>query len=197
MSNLNSSYNGKNGFGLLRLSGTRILYPNFAGQKTDFNNEGDRNFGAAVDPDLAEQLRADGFRVKTIPAYADDPDSTPTDWIKVKVNFNSKFPPKVYIIRVDPDDPENEDKMVQTRLNEDTVGLIDILSKSRSIIRADMNIKPSRYPAKPNRPGGISCYLDALYVTIMDDPLERKYRNIRSMDDESPIPDDDELPFEE
>ena len=196
MSNLNSSYNGKNGFGLLRLSGTRIIYPNFAGQKTDFNNEGDRNFGAAVDPDLAEQLREDGFRVKTLPAYADDPDSTPTDWIKVKVNFNSRIPPKVWLIKVDPDDPDDKEKMVQTKLTEDTIGLIDILARSRAIMHVDMNIRPSRYPDRPNRPGGISCYLDALYVTIVDDPLERKYRNIR-MTDESPMPDDDEMPFEE
>lgn len=195
MSTVGSMYSGKNGFGLLRLSGTRIIYPNFAGKKTDFNNEGDRNFGAVVDPELAEQLREDGFRVKTLPPYADDPDSTPTDWVKVKVNFNSHFPPKVYLIKADPDDPENEEKMTQTRLNEETVGLIDMFSRMKAITHVDMNIKPSRYPDRPNRPGGISCYLDALYVTILDDPLERKYRNIRSVDDD-PIPDED-LPFDE
>ena len=184
MANLDSAYNG---FGLIRLSGTRLIYPNFAGMKTDFNNEGDRFFGAVVDPDLAERLREDGFRVKTLPARPDDPDSTPTDWIKVKVNFNSRIPPKIQLIKVDPDDPENRDKMFQTALKEDTVGLIDILSRARAITHVDMNIRPSRYPARPNRPGGISCYLDALYVTIMDDPLERKYRNIRSMDDDAPF----------
>lgn len=196
MANINSAYNGKNGFGVLRLSGTRLIYPNFSGRKTDFNNEGDRNFGAAVDPDLAEQLREDGFRVKTLPAREEDPDSTPTDWIKIKVNYNSSFPPKVYLIKVDPDDPENTEKMVQTKLSEETISLIDILARSHAITHVDMNIRPSRYPARPNRPGGISCYLDALYVTIVDDPLERKYRDIR-MTEESPMPDDDEMPFEE
>lgn len=178
---------------LLRLTNTRMIFKNFSGKKTDFNTEGDRNFGAVIDPALAEQLEEDGVRVKTLRPRPDDPDSTETNWIKVKVNFNSRQPPKVHLIKADPDDPENQSKMVQVRLDEETIGQLDWIHPEM-VLHVDMNIRFSRYPDRPSRPGGVSNYLDALYVTIVDDPLDRKYRNIRSADED--YPQDDELPFD-
>ena len=185
-----------NGMGLLRLTNTRMIYKNFSGKKGDFNAEGDRNFGAVIDPETAQALIDDGTRVKTIPPRDDDPDGVETNWIKVKVNFNSRQQPKVHLIKVDPDDPENVKKMVQVKLDEDTINQLDWIHNS-IILNVDMNIRFSRYPARPGRTAGISNYLDALYVTIMDDPLERKYSNIRFAGGPNPYEEDDDLPFDE
>lgn len=183
-----------NNRGLLRLTDTRMIFRNFSGKKSDFNAEGDRNFGAVVDEEMAEQLMAEGIKVKTLRPQPGVPDATPTNWIKVKVNFATRQPPKVYLIKADPEDPENQSKMIRVRLDEDTINQLDWIYQS-TILHIDMNIRFSRYPDRPGRPGGISNYLDALYVTVEDDPLDRKYRNIRGVEEEDNGP-DEELPFD-
>ena len=181
-----------NNRGLLRLTNTRMIFKNFSGKKSDFNAEGDRNFGAVImDPETVKYLVEDGIRVKTLRPRPDDPDGQETYWMKVKVNFASRQPPKIYLIKADPEDPENQSKMTSVQLDEETVNQLDWIHPS-SILRIDMNIRFSRYPDRPGRPGGISNYLDALYVTVEDDPLERKYRGIRGVGDSG----DDDLPFD-
>lgn len=185
-----------NSRGILRLSGVRMIIKNFSGKKTDFNAEGDRNFGVVIDPELAEKLAADGIKVRTLRPRPDDPDGVETKWLKVKVNYNFRQEPNVNLIKADPDDPDDRNKMVRIHLNEDTINQLDWLPASQ-ILNVEMSIRFSRYPERPGRPAGISNYLDALYVTVMDDPLERKYGNIREAGRDVPdYPTEDDCPFD-
>lgn len=181
--------------GILTLSGVRMIIKNFSGKKTDFNAEGDRNFGVVIDPETAEQLERDGIKVKTLRPRPDDPDGVESKWIKVKVNYNFRQEPNIYLVKADPDDPENRSKMIRIRLTEDTINQLDWLPASQ-ILKVEMNVRFSRYPERPGRSGGVSNYLDTMYVTVMDDPLERKYGDIREIGREVPdYPVDEEIPW--
>ena len=40
----------------INITGARLIFKNFQGKKTDFNDEGNRNFGVLLDDKLAEKL---------------------------------------------------------------------------------------------------------------------------------------------
>lgn len=150
----------------IKLEGARMIFKNFQGKKTDYNEEGNRNFGVLLDDALAEELKQDGWNVKYRPARDDDPDRHEQAWLPVKVKFG-QIPPIVILIT-------SRGKM---RLDEETIGQLDwsIFSK------VDMIIRPYNYPAMRGRPAGVSAYLKALYVTVVEDDLAQKYANIPDM----------------
>lgn len=162
----------------IKLEGARMIYKNFQGKKTDFNDEGDRSFGVLIDDDLAESLKADGWRVKYLRARPDDPEQHEQAWLPVRVKFG-KLPPVVVLIT----------SKGKIRLNERTIGQLDW----SFIKNVDMIIRPYNYPALKGRPAGVSAYLKSLYVTVAEDDLALKYADVPDLDisDE----DSDSLPF--
>lgn len=155
----------------IKLEGARMIFKNFQGKKTDYNEEGNRNFGVLIDDDLAESLAADGWNVKRRPPREDDPDQHEQAWLPVKVRFG-QIPPIVVLIT-------SRGKMP---LDEETIGQLDW-----SVIKnADMIIRPYNYPAMRGRPAGVSAYLKSLYVTVVEDDLAMKYADIPDMDREDP-----------
>lgn len=147
----------------IKLEGARMIFKNFQGKKTDFNEEGNRNFGVLLDDDLAEALRNDGWNVKYRPAREDDPEQHKQAWLSVRVKFG-KIPPVVVLIT----------SKGKIKLDEETIGQLDW-----SIIKnADMIIRPYNYPAMRGRPAGVSAYLKSLYVTVVEDDLAVKYADI-------------------
>ena len=150
------------------IAGARLIYKNFQGQASAYNAEGNRNFGVLLDDDLAEELKADGWKVKYIRPKDDDPDQYQQPWMPVKVRFG-QYPPIAVLIT----------SRGKTRLDEDTIGQLDWTS----IKTVDLIIRPYNYPAANGRPAGVSAYVKSIYVTVNEDELELKYANIPDADD--------------
>lgn len=153
----------------INIEGARLIFKNFQGKKSDYNDEGNRNFGVLLDDDLAEQLMADGWPVKHLRPKEDDPDHYEQPWLPVKVKFNP-YPPIAVLIN----------SRGKKKLDEDTIDQLDW-----SIIRnCDLIIRPYNYPAIKGRPAGVSAYLKAIYVTISEDEFAEKYGDIPDLDDQ-------------
>lgn len=151
----------------INIEGAKLIFKNFQGKKTDYNKEGNRNFGVLLDDNLAEQLMADGWPVKFLKPKEDDPDQYEQPWLPVKVKFNP-YPPIAVLIN----------SRGKKKLDEETIDQLDW-----SIIKnCDLIIRPYNYPAMNKRPAGVSAYLKAIYVTISEDEFAEKYANIPDLD---------------
>lgn len=160
----------------ITVEGARIIFRNFRGLKTDFNDEGNRNFCLVLNPDLAESLKADGWNVKTRPPRNEDDDVL--NYLPVKVKYG-KIPPIACLIT----------SRGKTRLTEETIGQLD-WARIKNI---DLIVRPYIYPETPLRPSGIAAYLKSIYVTIQEDALEEKYGKIPDADvADEPLPFGDE-----
>lgn len=152
----------------VRIMNARMIKKNFEGRQTDYNDAGKRNFGVLLDDRLAEEMKMDGWPVKYLRPLPDDPEQHEQAWMPVKVKFG-KIPPTVVLVT-------SRGKM---RLDEDTVGQIDWTR----IEKADMVIRPYRYPSIKGRSSGIAAYLKSLYVTVLeDDELAYEYADIPDYD---------------
>lgn len=153
----------------ITIMNARLLFKNFAGKRTDYNNEGSRNFCVVLDEELAAVLKDEGFNVKRTKPYKDDPEDNGSPYLKVNVNYHGKFPPIVVMIVMGKDGEARK-----INLNEETINQLDWTR----IEKADLIINPHPYPERVGRPAGISAYLKSLYVTIIQDELEQLYDNI-------------------
>lgn len=163
----------------ITIQDAKLIFKNFQGKETQYNDKGNRNFGVLLDDQLAEQLERDGWKVRYLNPREDDPEQYQQPWLSVKVKFGL-YPPVVVLIT----------SKGKKRLDEETVDQLDW-----SIIKTcDLIIRPYNYPAVVGknsdiiRPGGIAAYLKAIYVTIQEDELALKYGNIPDLDDEEDRP---------
>lgn len=148
----------------ITLEDARLIFKNFAGKQTEFNSEGDRNFGVLLDDELAKELENDGWNVKYLKPRedAEDPEYR-QPWLKVKVKYG-KIPPIAVLIN----------SRGKIRLDEDNINQLDWTR----ISNVDLVIRPYNYPATNFSPAGVAAYLKAIYVTVQEDDLESKYANI-------------------
>lgn len=153
----------------IELEGARLIFKNFQGKGTQYNAEGNRNFGVLLDDDLAEQLERDGWKVRYLNPKDDDPDQYRQPWLSVKVKFDP-YPPIAVLIT----------SRGKKKLTEET---IDQLDWSR-IRNCDLIIRPYNYPELANRPAGVAAYLKAIYVTIEENRFEEKYGYLDELDGE-------------
>lgn len=158
----------------IRIEGANILprpFRNFSGEAGKYNREGDRSFVTTIDdPEMALQLKADGWNIREYVRKNDDEEETIYQ-LQVAVRFND-YPPKVISIC----------DGVQTRLDETMVGELD----TAIIENADLDIRPYHWQLADGREG-IKAYLQVGYFTIQNqDPFAAKYA-----EEEAPI----ETPF--
>lgn len=139
------------------IEGARIIFRNFAGKEGPYNREGDRNFAVILTPELAADLSADGWNVKTLDAREEGDEDTP--YIQVAVNFKNR-PPRVVLLT----------STSRTQLDEKTVDVIDWAE----IETADLIARG--YEWAVNDKSGVKAYLQSLFVTIREDALEKKYQ---------------------
>lgn len=158
--------------GLFEVENARIVYKNFSGKKTEFNDEGNRNFGVLISDEDAKRLKDDGWNVKYMKPREDDPDQYRQPWLPVKVKFGD-YPPIVYIVLPNKGNPR------KIKLDESTIGQLDW----SYVESCDMQIRPYNYPARQGRPAGVAAYLKCLYATIRQDDLEMKYGSIPEIGD--------------
>lgn len=150
----------------VRMEGVRIIFRNFRGEERRFNQPGERNFGVILPEDIAEAMQADGWNVKILKAREEDleenPEAEGTPWLPVKVAYDRGRPPKIFMVVGD-----------KLRLmKEETIELLDAVD----IINVDMRVRPYHYSARGNE--GIAAYVQTMYVTINEDPLDAKYSEL-------------------
>jgi len=152
---------------VLVMEGVRLIFRNFTGREGQFNQEGARNFGVVLPEDLAEVMARDGWNVKTLnpreEELEENPEAPGTPWLPVKINYAKGRPPKIVLVT----------DRGQTVLDEDTVGELDWAE----ITNVDLIVRPYSYDVRGSQ--GIAAYVQSMYVTIDEDPLERKYGELR------------------
>ena len=161
--------------GEITVEGASIIFRNFQGKKSDFNEEGNRNFGLLLDEELAESLKEDGWNVKYLKPRPGEEDMPRQAWLPVKVKYG-KVPPIAVLI--------TGGGKKKTRLSEENINQLDWAR----IKNVDLIVRPYQYPEMHNRPAGIAAYLKSIYVTIQEDALEEKYGDIPYDDDVEPLP---------
>lgn len=148
-------------------------FRNFRGAAGKYNAEGDRSFCVVVPNELVETLLDEGWNVKPLLNSGEE-----KYFLKVKVSYRFKKP-KIVLVT----------SKQQTLLDEENVDVLDW----EDIVTSDVYINPSRYQKDDGRVG-MSAYLDSLYATIEENPLEEKYAHIPKGDSFEPI-EEDETPF--
>ena len=166
--------------GVLQINNARIIFKNFEGRATDFNEEGRRNFSLIISggtfddgrpgskpvvlnaEEMAEALMAetnefgDGWNVKIKPPYAEGEE--PFMHMKVNVSTRRGCPP-MYV---------NSAGNVR-RLDEDTMGMIDHIA----IRNVNLDIRP--YDDKKGGRSFRSAYLDSIEVIQEIDRFAARY----------------------
>lgn len=153
-----------------RKEGARLIYRNFAGKPSQYNAEGNRNFGVLLSDEDAEMLKEDGWNVKY---RKPDENGYEQPWLPVKVKFGD-IPPICQLIN-------SRGKM---KLDEETIDQLDWCY----IENCDLVIRPYNYPAMIGkdgsiiRPSGVAAYLKSIYVKIREDDFEAKYAELPDLD---------------
>lgn len=142
------------------LEDVRIMFRNFSGKEGQYNRAGDRNFVVFLSNQLAKQMADDGWNVKHLKPReeGDEPQAT----LQVRVNFDSGRPPRVVMVT----------SRGKTPLGVDEVSILDWAE----IEKVDLIIRPYEWDVNGKR--GIKAYLQSIFVTIVEDDLERKYVDV-------------------
>lgn len=142
--------------GLVTMEDARIGFKNFSGSPDRFNKDGGkRSFCVFLERSMAEDLLAQGWNVRWLPAR----DETEEDQGCIQVAVAFQYPPKIVLIS----------SGRRTILNETTVGLLDRIHFKT----ADLTITP--YNWEMNGRTGVKAYLKTLYVVMEEDEFEGKY----------------------
>ena len=143
----------------------RIIFRNFAGEQSQFNPKGSRNFCVIVsDRDIAERMQADGWNVTWLAPRDEGDEENP--YIPVSVSYEN-VPPKNVMLT----------SKGRTPLDESMVSILDYAD----IETVDIVLNP--YNWEVNGKSGVKAYLKSMYVTIHEDALDRKYAEIDASDD--------------
>jgi len=141
-----------------QIDGANVRFRNFAGGKTKFNPEGNRNFCVDIPPEDVDQLLADGWNVKFLDPREEGDDPTPYLQVKVKYDFK---PPRVVLVKSNG----------QVNLTEDMVSILDFAE----LKNVDLIIRGWWYEMEATGKQGYSAYLKTMFATIEEDELERRY----------------------
>lgn len=150
---------------LIHFEDTRFIFAtNFSGDPARDNYRNDERKGNIVIPsyEQAQALIDEGFNVReTTPREGEEEGFEPTYFIAAKLNYDSQWPPKVYLVAGDAE---------PRLLDEDSVGEIDV--------NHVVNVNVTCNPYNNARTGRKSLYIKTMYVEIdvEDDPFAARYR---------------------
>lgn len=142
-----------------------IFDTNFAGDPAADRFGSNKRRGNIIipDPEMAQDLFNRGFKVKaTKPKPGYEEEFEPTYYISATLNYDSEWPPEVYLVSGD---------SVPVLLNADSVGVIDKCYVRR--VRVALN------PYKNKTTGICSMYIRTMYVEqdVAGDPFAHMYAN--------------------
>lgn len=161
---------------LIAIENTKFIFrTNFSGDPDRDTYGSDARRANIIIPDItqAQQLIDEGFNVKvTKPREGYEEDFTPEYFVAIGVNYDSNWPPKIYLVSGDANPVE---------LSEESVGCLDMCQ----VQHVDVTLNPYENPKTHRK----SLYVRTMYVVqdITDDPFASKYRR-RNEDDENQLP---------
>lgn len=163
---------------LIAIENTKFIFrTNFSGdpERDTFGSDARKGNIIIPDADLAEELIAAGFNVKkTKPKPGYEEDFVPEYFVAIGVNYDSKWPPKVWLVSGDAE---------PVLLDAESVGMIDMCR-----VR---NVDVVLNPYQNDRTGRKSLYVRTMYVTqdLDDDPFASKYlrRDDAAYEEEAPF----------
>lgn len=142
---------------ILQIDDARIIYRNFAGEASQFNRAGDRNFSVLIENEqIANELRDHGWNVKI--KQAREEGDTPFMHLPVKVKFNDRGP-SVYLVS----------GSNRVKLDEETIGMLDNID----ILGVDLDIRP--FDWEVNGKAGRAAYLQSICVTQDIDRFAQRF----------------------
>lgn len=160
----------------ISIENARIAFRNFSGKEGMFNPAGRRNFCVFLDDDVAKELEKDGWNVHWLEPR--NPEEDKQAYLQVTISF-AKIPPKVIVIT-------SKNKTV---LEEDSINILDWAE----IENVDLIIRPYNWEVSGKK--GIKAYVKSMYVTIVEDEFEAKYRDVPDSAASSKEVEEDDLPF--
>ena len=149
---------------LITIENAHIIFVNMQGSRQTYNDEGRRNFNVLLTEEQAEAMRDLGVNVRVRASKYEDGENQ--NLLKVNVNVNSKYPPKVYMMT-----PGGQLNL----LSVDMYALIDQAAEEHRIENVDLTFRAYKSPLRTDD-RGLSAYLNSMVVTIEEDPLLKKYR---------------------
>lgn len=162
---------------LIAIENTKFIFrTNFSGDPDRDTYGSDARRANVIIPDIeqAQCLIDQGFNVKeTKPRPGEEDGFEPTYFVAIGVNYDSNWPPKIYLVSGDAE---------PVLLDEESVSSIDMCQVQ--------NVNVVLNPYQNQRTGRKSLYVRTMYVeqNIDDDPFASRYR--RGNND-----DDGQLPF--
>ena len=148
---------------LIVIDNTKFIFKtNFAGDPAEDRFGSNKRRGNIIipDPEMAADLFNRGFKVKaTKPRPGEEEDFVPTYYISVMLNYDSPWPPEVYL--VSGGNP--------VALDEESVGVVD----KCYVLRVRVALNPYENP----KTGIKSMYIRTMYVEqdVADDPFAHLY----------------------
>ena len=166
----------------INITDGKIAYSNFSGRPTQFKPEGGvRTVTFVIPVDIADQLRNDGWNLRE--QILSDDGEVRRYLLEAKLTFRTREgkprDPKIFIVR--------NDGLVH--VTEETVDTLD----RAEILNVDAVIGPSYWEWGGRK--GIAAYINSMYVTIKENPIDEKYRKMIEQMNESVIDPNSDLPF--
>lgn len=164
----------------------RIVFSNFAGRPTTFKPEGGvRTVTFEMPEDIVPDLQKDGWKIRQwIPASErDNPDARPVYLLEAKISYRKRDgslkDPKIFLVT----------KNGLIHVDEE---MCDELDRAE-IVNVEGVLGPSywEYAGK----SGITAYVNCLYITIKENPIEAKYKEMYKSDSVITKDELDSLPF--
>lgn len=149
----------------VQIDNARIAFRNFEGAEGKYNPAGNRNFCVFLPDDIATKMEQDGWNVRWLNSYPDEP-AQPI--ITVKLNFGN-YPPNVVLI--------SDGKM--TRLDENNINVLDFAEFEQ----VDLILRG--YEWNVSGKSGVKAYLKTGYFVLVVDQLAKKYSNVLDSAQES------------
>lgn len=151
---------------LIVIDNTKFIFKtNFAGDPAEDRFGSNKRRGNIIipDPEMAQELFNRGFKVKaTKPRPGEEEDFEPTYYISVQLNYDSPWPPEVYLV---------SGNATPVPLDENSVGVVD----KCYVLRVRVALNPYENP----KTGIKSMYIRTMYVEqdVADDPFAHMYAN--------------------
>lgn len=148
----------------ITIKNATVFKTNFSGKEIPpYNPQGRRNFCVFID-DLktAKDMEDDGWNIRWLEPR--NPGDERKAFLSIAVNFSNR-PPKIILVT----------SKGETRLDEETVGMLDWAEKEQ----VDLTINP-RYWKSDSGKERIKAYLRTLVVRIYEDELEREIDDLYS-----------------
>lgn len=156
---------------ILEFNDARIVYRNFTGAPSKFNQNGERSFSIVIgngyfnnlemtSDEICDELEKDGWHIKRKPPVEEG--EAPFNTLPVKVKFGAGRNPAVYL----------DDGVNIKQINEDLVSMIDDLN----ISGVDMDIRPYNWTMGNN--SGTTAYLQSMCVKFIPDRFAARLNNM-------------------